>query len=412
MPVDWGKSVVFTETHAPEADARSQLWSALCIPTATSQLQGNAAALADMKAWFNDRKRVASRKGCLVVKGPSGVGKSAAVALCAKESGFYSEHTYANVSRTPQKLEAVLRKLTMCSQPTVLVLDDFESFISETTSMRDIIKFARAVARGDYGEGRSHNQTMVIVCNDMDKTFEPIFDVATVIEFGLAEPAEVQRVLHRVATRVSAFCYVPPMDIFFVAHGSTGDIHHTINQLQFYYTANKRSKKRKKNGTTRLLAKSGIDSAFRNWSTTHRSTSLDCFTKAKDSVIDSIFSMSRGFHMDVRDHLHRDYPLYFHNSTRATLDSMWKVAEEVSACDTAGPDEEDALYDTENQALWGRDNTPAVAHISTGIWLLHDRKRTCVAPRKRKKKKVFSDQCGYNSDVMRNRVIYSEPDKL
>ena len=409
MPVDWGKSVVFTKTNAPQADPRSQLWSTLCRPTATSQLHGNAAALADIKAWFNDRKRVVSRKGCLVVKGPSGVGKSAAVALCAKESGFYAEHTYANVPRTPQKLEAALRKLTMCSEPTVLVLDDFESFISETTSMRDIIKFARAVARGDCGECGSHNHTMVIVCNDMDKTFEPIFDVATVIEFGLAEPAEVQRVLHRVATRVSDFCYVPPMDIFFVAHGSSGDIRHTINQLQFYYTANKRSKRMGKKGTT-LLPKSGTDSAFKNWSTTHRSTSLDCFTKAKDSVIDNIFSMSRGFHMNVRDHLHRDYPLYFHNSTRTTLDRMWKVAEEVSACDTTGPDEEDALYDTENQALWGRDNTPAVAHISTGIWLLHDRKRTYIASRKRKQKKVFSDR--YKSDVMRNRVTYSEPDKL
>lgn len=411
MPVDWGSSLVFKAGPRDEPEAQSQLWSELCRPCNTGQLEGNAAAIAEMKAWFDDRLGVASGDACLVVKGPSGVGKSTAVALCAEERGFHVEHTYANVSRTPQKMESILRKLTMYSQRSVLVLDDFESFIAETTSMRDIVKFARAALRGE-SDGQSHNQTvaqtMVIVCNGMDKTFEPIFGVSTVIEFDLAEPSQVQRVLQRVARRVSSFCYVPPMDIFFIAHGSTGDIQHTINQMHFSHSTKRRGKSHGK----RLLLRSGIDSAFRNWSTTHRSTSLDCFSKTKDSVIDSIWSMSRGFHMDVRDHLHRDYPLYFHNSTCTTLDSMWKVAEEVSACDTSGPDEEDALYDTENSELWGRDNTSAVAHISTGIWLTHGRRRGDASSKKRKRKKVFLDSWHHNSDVTRKRVTYPALDRL
>ena len=407
MHVDWGSSLVLKARQRDEHRAQTQLWSELCRPLNTGQLEGNTAAISEMKAWFEHRLRVDSGDACLVVKGPSGVGKSTAVALCAEERGFHVEHTYANVSRTPQKMEAILRKLTMHSQRSVLVLDDFESFIAETTSIRDIVKFARAALRGE-GVGQAKAQTIVIVCNAMDKTFEPIFGASTVIEFELAEPSHVQRVLQKAARKVSSFCYVPPMDIFFIAHGSTGDIQHTINQMQFSHS----TKAKGKTNGKRLLLKSGIDSAFRNWSTTHRSTSLDCFCKTKDSVIDSIWSMSRGFHMDLRDHLHRDYPLYFHNSTRATLDSMWKVAEEVSACDTSGPEQEDALYDTENSDLWGRDNTPAVAHISMGIWLTHGRRRADYASKKKKRKKIFSDSWYHNSDVTRKRVTYPVLDRL
>lgn len=411
MHVDWGSSLIFKAGPRHEHEEQSQLWSEMCRPRSTCQLEGNTVAITEMKMWFDDRLRAASGDACLVVKGPSGVGKSTAVALCAEERGFHVEHTYANVSRTPQKMESILRKLTMHSQRSVLVLDDFESFIAETTSMRDIVKFARAALRGE-GNGQSHKQTMartiVIVCNGMDKTFEPVFGVSTVIEFDLLEPAHVQRALQRVARRVSSFCYVPPMDIFFIAHGSAGDMRHTINQMQLSHSTRTRGKRNGK----RLLLKSEADSAFRNWSTTHTSTSLDCFSKAKGSIIDYIWSMSKGFHMNVRDNLHRDYPLYFHNSTCTTLDSMWKVAEQVSACDTSGPEEEDALYDTENSDLWGTDNTSAVAHISSGIWLTHGRRREDAAPKKRKRKKIFLDSWYHNSDVTRKRVTYPVLDKL
>lgn len=344
----------------------------------------------EMGEWFRKRRLRESGNACLVVQGPSGVGKSTAVELSAHEHGFHVEHTYANVPRTPQKLQSIVRKLTMHSGPTVLVLDDFESFIFETTSVRDVVGFARSVTDEEKrGMASTTNQTLVIVCNEMDKSFQPLFNVSTVIEFENPCAADVQKVLRRIANSVSGFAYIPPMDIFFIAHGSTGNIAQTINQMQFSHGNNAPPKKKGPRPKKMFCAKSQIDCALRNWSTTHRSTSIDCFAKTKTSVTDYIWAMSKGFHMDVRENLHKDYPLYFHNSTCKTLHSMWEVAQEVSACDTAAPDEEDALYGTENRDLWGRDNTLAVAHISAGISCIQGRKRTHSPIKKRKVRKPF-----------------------
>lgn len=262
--------------------------------------------------------------------------------------------------------------------------------------MRDIVKFARAVGR------HGNKQTLVIICNAIDKSFQPILEVSTVIQFQTAEPAHVQRVLRKVATRVSRFCYVPPMDIFFIAQGSTGDIRQSINQIQFshYTTGGRRTTTKSK----AIHVGHHADSSCSRWFTTHRATSLDCFTKNNESsTVDHVWSMSKGFHMGVRDQLHRDYTFYFHNSTRNTMRSMWQVAEEVSACDTAGPDEEDGLYDTENREVWATDNKSAVAHISTAIWLIRGRKMTPCRPKKRKRQRMGLEFRGHKetSNILR-----------
>lgn len=389
MSINWGNSLVVKKKKHIEVAASSRLWVDICKPKSTAEMAGNISAMEEMRAWFTKRRLHPRGDDCLVVLGPSGVGKSTAVELLAKETGFHLEHTYANVSRTPQKMEAIVRKLTMQSDMSILVLDDFESFISETTSMRDILKFARSVAKGG-GCSDAVNQTVVIICNDMDKTFEPLCKLSTVVQFDNTSPLHVQKVIRKVASMVAVSSYIPPMDIFFMAHGSTGNICQTINQMQFFYNNTIRPKRKGQKGLVRVRDKCQIDSALRNFTTTHRSSSIDCFTKTNDSVIDYIWAMSRCFHLDVRNNMHRDYPLYFHNTTCATLDKMWRVAEEVSACDCATPDEEDALYDTENKECWGRDNSFAVAHISKGIWELQGRTRGRGTRKKRKIKKTFT----------------------
>lgn len=386
MPIDWGDVLVFEETKTSEPPARCRLWVDLCRPADTTQLAGNTDAVQEMRAWFASRRTKPSGNACLVVEGPSGVGKSTAVDLCAKEYGFRAEHTYANVPRTPQKIESILRKLTMRGGENILVLDDFESFLTETTALRDVVKFARSVA----SQESSRNHTMVIVCNGMDKSFEPLFNASTVIHFERAQPAEVQRVLRRVATKVSGFAYVPPMDVFFIAHGSNGNIAQTVNKMQFSHNNTTRpTNKRQK--TKMVRPKSEADSALSRLTMTHRSNSIDCFLKAPEGVVDYICAMSRGFHMHVRDNLHKDYPLYFHNSTRQTLDDMWRVADDVSACDTTRPEEEDALYATENRELWATDNSFAVANMSMGIWRMQGRKRGAPPAKKKKARKYFSN---------------------
>jgi len=376
MPVDWKSSLIIEKTTSANVDESHRLWVDLCRPTLTSQLVGNDGPREQLKQWLKS----SSGNACLVVTGPSGVGKSTAVDLYAREQGFHVEHTHANVSRTPAKLESIQRRSTMHAERSVLVLDDFESFIYETASMRDILKFAR----GATGE---RNQAIIVICNGMDKTFEPLFANSTVVEFDILTPADVQTALRRVSKAVSAFAALPPMDIFFIAHGSTGNLCQTINQVQLSHNRRPRGKRSKRQ--RKLSAQPQTDSLLHNWATTHRSSSIDCFAKTTESVTGYIWAMSKGFHLDARDNLHREYPLYFHNSTPSTLHQMWLVADNVSACDIHAPDEEDSLYDTENKELWGRDNSFAVAHISCGLSHIQGRQRGVCPPRKRKIKKIF-----------------------
>lgn len=378
MPVDWKSSLIIEKKNSPCTSVH-RLWVDLCKPTSTAQLVGNEVPRQQLKQWLTS-----SGSACLVVTGPCGIGKSAAVDLYAKEEGFHVEHTYANVSRTPAKLESIQRRSTMQAERSVLVLDDFESFIYETASMRDILKFARGATAAD----NARNQAIIVICNGMDKTFRSLFANSTVVEFDTLTPANVQTALRRVSKVVSPFATLPPMDIFFIAHGSTGNLCQTINQVQLSHNRRPKGKRRKQQ--RKLSTQSQTDSLLHNWATTHRSSSIDCFAKTTESVTGYIWAMSKGFHMDARDNLHREYPLYFHNSTPSTLHQMWLVADNVSACDIHAPDEEDSLYDTENKELWGRDNSFAVAHISSGLSHIQGRQRGVRPPQKRKIRKKFT----------------------
>lgn len=384
MPVNWGNSLVVNPRRKAELEPGAQLWVDLARPRASEDVVGNAGPVKELNDWFARRHVDPSGDACLVVKGPSGVGKSTVVNLCATEHGFDVVHTYANVPRTPQKMESILRQLTIHGGPSVLILDDFESFISETTSMRDIVKFARAAVGGKREGKASADLTLVIICNETDKSFQPLFNFSKVIEFDSPSPEDVGRVLHRLARRVSGWTYIPPMDIFFVAHGSGGNICQTINQLQLAYTKTARPGKKRQKTLNSVQAKPQKDSAFKSWSITHRSASIECFVTSDDKILDSIWAMSREFHLDVRNNLHRDYPLYFHSMNAESLESTWRVSEEVSASDTYVPEEEDALYSTENSECWARDNSFAVAHMSRGIWQIRGRKRGQHCAKKRR----------------------------
>lgn len=390
MPVDWGKSLVYDAKQPPEIRPENQLWVDLCKPDRSARVVGNRQAIDQLNDWFSQRRREPSGNAFLVVKGPSGVGKSTVVNLCANEHGFNVVHTYANVPRTPQKIDSVFRQLTMKGgEHNALVLDDFESFISETTSVRDLVKVARSCQRTGSGGEWPSNITIVAICNETDRSFQSLFNISKLIEFERPGPADVAKVLHRLTNYVSKGAYIPPMDAFFVAHGARGNICQTINQCQFSFAGTAKPKKQTKTILKRIQVKSQADSAFKNWSTTHRSSSIDCFVRSDDDILDSIWAMSKGFHMDVRENLHREYLLYFHDSSAKSLKSMWRVSEEVSASDTYVPDEEDALYSTENSECWARDNSFGVGHMSTGICEIRGRKRGDYLKKRRKIGKRF-----------------------
>ena len=375
MSVNWGKSLIITPKEEVKLSPSTDLWTTVCYPTKISHIHGNKIPRENLDIWLKTRIKNLNGSSCLIIKGHSGVGKSCAADLYAKEAGFGVLHTYADTPRTPQKLQYSLRQITMCNnKPPLLILDDFESFISETTSMKDILKFARSTSstKNDPLE----NLTIIVICNEIDKSFKSLFNISTVIEFDKLNQSEMNSALNRLSTRVSPSVYIPPMDIFLLSSKSNGNIRQTINEMQLYYIKSKKPRNKRQKTLKKVCSVKGNDMAFRDWGHMHRSSSIECFL-AQDgwSILDCLASMSKGFHMAVRDNLHSDYPYYFHSKSIQSMDCMSKVSDSISGFDTYCLDELDALYDTENSQLWAGDNVFGLANMTLALYHMNGKKR-------------------------------------
>lgn len=376
--VSWGEiSVKKRNQEKPEEKFLS--WVELCAPRKSSQIKGNQAQVKRINEWFTNVQCNIDENPCLFIQGPSGVWKSTAVLLCAKEHGYQVVHTQSDTPRTPQKLDAFLRKLDLIGTESVLLLDEFESFIKETTSLRWLVKLLKSPKR----------TLVVTVCNAVDKCFQQIRDMSTVVEFQPYTNGDMCGTLLRLSQLVSGFCHLPSMDCYFISSMSSGNVCQTVNQLQVMYYGIKplgriRNKKRKMgkvhNGVTH-------DSSVKVWSNTHKATSIDCFLK--DDNLETISGMNRDFMVGLSENLTRDYIMYFHNSNSSTLDALSSLADEISASDCSLPEmEEDRLYETENADRWSEDNITTIGCICRGLDILKGREKNNLQP-KRHQKKVF-----------------------
>ena len=122
--------------------------------------------------------------------GESGTGKSTAVSIIAKRFGFEAVATYADQSRTPARLEGVVREAGVHGSRGVVVLDDFEIFLSETTSLRVLSKLLRQLL-GTGGQGQGHGNInnssrrclFIIISNSKHKLFGALQDISTIVRF-------------------------------------------------------------------------------------------------------------------------------------------------------------------------------------------------------------------------------------
>ena len=389
--VDWGGSLCIKKVPREKRPLRHVQWVELCKPTASVQIRGNRHCVDTIKEWFNKLQCSSpsvDNSPCLFVHGPSGVWKSTAVVLCGSEHGFNVVHTHSDIPRTPQKLDAILREVGMGGGRGVLLLDEFESFIKETTSLKWLLRVLK-----------SDKVPVVVVSNAIDKCFHPIRDVSTVVEFEPYASGEMYATLLRLSSTISGFCHLPTMDCYFISSMCSGNVCQTVNQLQLLYSGSKPldgGAKKKPNPKRRKLAKVQSkcmqDSTIKMWSNSHRATSVDCFVN-DSGLLDSVIGMNREFMMGLSCNLSREYPLYFHNGTPSTLGVVSSCAENISAadCGMASQDQEqDRMYESQNCSLWSEDNVNFIACTCTAIRFLRNRKKNKLVLRRKSVKKVFN----------------------
>lgn len=394
MQVNWAGALTITRKDRTLPHERHLSWVEFCKPSSSALIRGNRKAVEAVGDWFRNLQcsGLSNTKSisdcCLLVHGPSGVWKSSAVSLCASEHGFSVVHTQSDVQRTPQKLDAMLREVSMRDGQGVLFLDEFESFIKETTSLKWLSKVIRSPER----------TPVVIVCNALDKSFYHIRDVSTVVEFHPYSTSDMYAVLLRLSQRVSGFCHLPPMDCYFIADMCSGNVCQTVNQVQLLYSGSKpisgfkRAKKRKVvNKLGKVQPKCMQDSTIKMWSNSHRATSVDCFVN-DSGFLEAVSGMNRDFMIGLGENLSREYLQYFHNGSSSTLSVLASCAQNLSAADcglVSQDQNEDRLYESENSDLWSSDNINFIGCTCTSLSLLRGKHKCPLALVKKSTRKVF-----------------------
>lgn len=385
VQVDWGGCLSVRKVAPEKKQIRHVSWVELCKPASSSEIRGNRQCVDAIKDWFNELQCSSmfqdKKLPCLFVHGPSGVWKSTAVVLCGHEHGFNVVHTHSNVPRTPRKLDAVLREVQMGR--SVLLLDEFESFMDETTSLKWVLRLLKSAER----------VPVVVVSNAIDKCFHPIYEISTVVEFKPYETTDMYTSLLRLSSKISDFCHLPPMDCYFISSMCSGNVCQTVNQVHMlYYGSKPLKKKKKKQRLGKIQNKCMQDSTVKMWANSHRATSVDCFINDAE-VLDSVTGMDREFMKGLGENLSREYPLYFHNSTPSTLSVIYSCAENISSADCrlkSLEEDEDRMYESENRSRWSEENVNFIGCTCSAIVLLRDRKKNELFRRRKSSKKVFS----------------------
>lgn len=372
----------FSTENADTATA-SALWYQAASPTGHQELVGNEKAIRQIDDWFSKALASTETSACLFLHGESGTGKSTAVDMIAQKYKFETVTTYADRSRTPARLEGVVREAGVHGHRGVVVLDDFEIFLEETTSLRVLSKLLRQLL--STGDARISDQSrsrclFIIISNSKHKHFGSLQDISTTVHFERLHQSELNKILNRLAWRVRRHSYVPPMACYLSSISSSGTITQGVQQLQLLYAGNSQPdflrrpsrKKQKKPGHTN--SHSHRDCISYLWSDIYTDKILEHLVDTNfhgGRVIDRLRSFERGRLDIVGGQLHEEY------ARRMTcVEQLRDVAESISMSDTNRPEShDDALYDGENSDNWSENDMSFVSFVTCGVLAIKGQKR-------------------------------------
>ncbi|CAM9097359.1 unnamed protein product [Ectocarpus sp. 12 AP-2014] len=393
--VSWNSALTIKKRARPqpqEGKSAKKLWCDVARPESYEELVGNADAVGAIEDWFQLASANTKASACLFVHGESGTGKSTTVSMIANKYGFRAVETYADQSRTPARLEGVVREAGVHGSRGVVILDDFEIFLSETTSLRVLSKLLRQLLGTTIGTGGSgsNNNTrclFIIISNSKHKLFGALQDVSTIVRFERLLPAEMNRVFGRLVSRVRSHSYVPPMASYISSVSSAGTITQGIQQLQLLYEENpvtrfvpkphrknKQKQKQKRQKIQKIQHGSHRDCISYLWSDIYTHKILDHMLDdkfQKSRVIDRLIGFERGRLDIVGVQLHDEYARRMNS-----VQQLRAVAESISMADTNRIEvHEDGLYHGENRESWSENDICYVSFVACGVVATKGQKR-------------------------------------
>ena len=398
--VSWNSAIQIRKSlpHQEYVRPEDKLWYETASPVCYKELVGNEKATKATENWFREASENIGVSSCLFVHGESGTGKSTVISMIAKKFGMVTVTTYADRSRTPARLEGVVREAGVHGSRGVVVLDDFEIFLSETTSLRVLSKLLRQLllVTKDDGDKATKNIScsrclFIIISNSKHKLFGSLQDISTVVHFERLEQSEINKINNRLAARVRGHSYVPPMAAYLSSIASSGTITQGVQQLQLLYAGNTtdapghrpRSNKRhrrdadgspQKQKQQKQSTRNNRDCISYLWSDVYTDKILhhlidDRFQKER--VVSRLIGFERGRLDAVGAQLHDEY------ARRATsMRHLRDVAEHISMSDTSRIEvHEDALYDGENRDTWSANDISYVSSVARGVVAIKGRTR-------------------------------------
>lgn len=377
--VEWNSAIQIRRRSSPEnLGTADKLWCEVASPVCHKELVGNEKAIQQIENWFFQALSKPETSACLFVHGESGTGKSTTISMIAQKYNFEAVTTYADRSRTPARLEGVVREAGVHGPRGVVVLDDFEIFLEETTSLRVLSKLLRQLlSAGDTNDARSRC-LFIIISNSKHKHFGSLQDISTTIHFERLHQSETNKIFNRLARRVRHHSYVPPLAPYLSSISSSGTITQGVQQLQLLYTGNTISdfdrrpsrKKQKVEGHTT----NSRDCISYLWSDIYTDKILEHLIDNKfhgGHVIDRLSSFEKGRLDLVGDQLHDEYARRV-----ASVEQLRDVAESISMSDTNRLEfHNDALYDGENSDSWSVNDISFVSFVAYGVLAIKGQRR-------------------------------------
>jgi hypothetical protein len=376
--VSWNSAIqIVPRERSVKKNPEYDLWCDIMAPSDHTQLIGNIEPTNQVEEWFKKAKKNTNTSYCLFVHGESGTGKSKTVSIIAKKLGFDTIHTYADKQRTPIRLEGFVREAGIYGKSGVIILDDFEIFLQETTSLKTISKFLGGLVKS----GKSKNRYLfVIISNSMHKTFSSIQGLSSdIVKFDKLSQKSMQRIFNRLVLKVRSHSYIPPMAAYFASISCSGSITQGIQQLQFMYYHNKEPKitkrpsKRKKidNKPVSIKDQNNRDSISFLWCDMYTDKMLDHLTSVNfemSTIIDRLL----GFGKDRLDLLglqvYKEYPKMIPSSKPGNSEKMSKIIDAMGDADINRIEiHEDGLYDGENKDRWSENDISYIAGITSCI---------------------------------------------
>lgn len=384
--VSWNSAIQIKKRSIPESsNAKDRLWHEVARPACYEELIGNEKAIQQTESWFQEALTNRGASSCLFVHGESGTGKSTAVSIIAQKHGFQAVTTYADRSRTPARLEGVFREASLYGSKGVVVLDDFEIFLFESTSLRVLSKLLRQLlSPAENGTDRSRC-LIIIISNSKHKIFGSLQDISTIVRFETLRPAEIHTIFNRLAARVRHHSYVPPMASYLSSVSSSGTITQGVQQLQLLFTGNTMAEfvprpRRKKQKTitdpnqSPSKASNNRDCISYLWSDVYTDKILEHLVDEKFNsgrIIERLIGFERG-RLDIVGHqLHDEYA-----RRMASTEGLRHISDVISMSDTNRiENHQDGLYEGENRDNWSANDIAFVSFIASGVVAIKEKKR-------------------------------------